>query len=171
MVQEVQQQGNRYQTPNEIQGIWDIRRRVKEHTQVTPSFWFSCTANWSVNIPFSAYQTVEKRGDFTSITSSYGNTVFRIIQGWLQVPLAWVYQVDFRAKWGTIYVNRVHYIRLGKQNLMQFTTTNTENRASTSRIINLWRWNLLEYYGKAINTTEWGASNRYWDISITFKKL
>ena len=48
MVQEVQQQGNRYQTPNEIQGIGNIRRRVKEHTQVTPQFTTSCEASGEV---------------------------------------------------------------------------------------------------------------------------
>ena len=170
MVQEVQQQGNWYQTPNEIQGIWDTRRRVVEHTQVTPSFSYECTATGNVWIAFGSYATVEKKWQINSITSSYGNTVFKINGGGLQIPLAWAYLIEVTGAWGTTYVNRTHTIRIGKQDLISVVSTSSLNPSTISRVVNLWRWNLLEYYGKVVNPNEWGA-NREGTVRITLRKL
>ena len=169
MVQEVQQQGNWYQTPNEIQGIWDTRRRVREHTQVSPFFSYECTATWSVTIHFPAYQTVEEKGTITSISSSYGDTKFRRVSWGLYIPLAWAYLVQLSGSWWTAYVHWTHTIRIGTHDIISVVSTSWTS-VTTSKIINFWRWNLLEYYGKAANTTEWGATWTY-GMTLNLKKL
>lgn len=169
MVQEVQQQGNWYQTPNEIQGIWEIRRRVRRHTQVSPFFSYGCVAHAQVTISFGAYETVEKKGTFNTVSSPYGTTTFRKISGGLQIPLAWAYEVEFSAKWGVSAVPRTHTIMIGNEKILQKTTTSSSWATSTS-IINLWKGNLLEYYGKVVDSSG-GGGNRTGEVNLTFRKL
>lgn len=169
MVQEVQQQWNWYQTPNEIQGIWETRRRVRKHTQVSPFFTYWCIAHAQVTISFGAYQTVEKKWTFNSVSSPYGTTSFRKVAGGLQIPLTWAYEVEFSAKWGVSAAPRTHTIMLWNTKILQKTTTSWSWATSTS-IINFWRGNLLEYYGKIVDSSG-GGGNRTWEVNLTFRKL
>lgn len=169
MVQEVQQQGNRYQTPNEIQWIWEIRRRVREHTQVTPSFSYECTANGSVTISLAPYETKELQGTITSISSSYGNTEFRVINGWLRIPLAWAYLAEISGKWGTTSYPYRHILRIWKETIASFQSTSSSTWTTINKTINLGRGNIIDYYGK-LSTGE-GGMTRTGNITITLKKL
>lgn len=169
MVQEVQQQGNRYQDPKLIPWVWISERKVREHTQVSPSFSYNCTANGGVSIPFWDHETVEKRGTINSISSSYWNTTFRVSNWGLRIPLAWAYQVEFTGKWGVAAAPVTHYLRLGTKTLMQVKTTSSSG-TTIATTLNLWRGNLLEYYGKVVNSTSWG---NVWscEVILTLKKL
>lgn len=165
MVQEVQQQGNWYQTPNEIQGIWDIRRRVREHTQVTPSFSYECTVKGAITLSYDPYQTEEGTGNL-SIDSFSWNTVFKIVDGWLFIPLAWAYLATIKVSWGTETVKWTHKLKSwGKVILSQEATTET-----VSKVVNLGRGNVLTYWGTLKNTSSWsgGSTGR---ITVTLIKL
>ena len=169
MVQEVQKQWNWYQTPNEIQGIWETRRRVRRHTQVSPFFSYGCVAHAQVTLNFWPYETVEKKGIFNSISSPYGTTTFKKVNDGLQIPLAGAYEVEFSAKWGVSAAPRTHTIKIGDTKILQKTTTSS-SRATSSVILNLWKWNILEYYGKIVDSSGGGAI-RTWEVNLTFKKL
>lgn len=169
MVQEVQQQGNWYQTPNEIQGIGDIRRRVREHTQVTPSFSYECKVNWSVAIILWPYQTEEKRGTISTIYDEYGNTKFRIVNGWFFIPLAWAYRLTITGAGGTQYVPYNHMLKIDWNTIVSFQSTSENNPTTINKILNLWRGNLIEYYGKL---SSWeGGLNFTGTITISIEKL
>lgn len=170
MVQEVQQQGNWYQTPNEIQGIWDIRRRVREHTQVTPSFSYECSA--SGNTPttsVTAYTTTTVSWTINSITSSYGNTVFRIIDGWLQIPLAWAYSVELNGNWWTQYVYYTHTLMVDNKDLLSIKNT-ASWWVSITQVLNLGKGNILKYKATIENTTA-GGWNFTPQMTMTIRKL
>lgn len=169
MVQEVQQQWNRYQTPNEIQGIWDIRRRVREHTQVTPSFSYECKVNWSVQIILWPHQTEEKRGTISTIYDEYGNTKFKIVNDWLSIPLAWAYRLTISWKGGTIYVPYNHILKIDGNQIVTFQSTSDSTPTTITKVLNLWRGNIIEYYGKL---SSWdGGLNRTGTITISIEKL
>ena len=169
MVQEVQQQWNRYQAPHEIESIWLSKRKVRKHTQVSPFFTYWCIAHASVTINFWPYETVEKKGTFNSISSPYWIPTFRKVDWWLRIPLAWAYEVEFSAKWWVSAAPRTHTIMVGKTKILQKTTTSSSWATSTTKI-NLWRWNILEYYGKVVDSSGGGAT-RTWEVNLTFRKL
>ena len=145
MVQEVQQQGNRYQTPNEIQGIWNIRRRVKEHTQVTPQFTTKCEANWAVDLIAPWWSWSMTKWTFT-VTSQSGEMEFKVVDGWIRIPRAWIYKITIDAK-GYIYGTCYHYMRSGNKDLF-YATTVWSWTGSAEAIVNLGKYSLLEYRGR-----------------------
>lgn len=168
MVQEVQQQGNWYQTPNEIQGIGSIRRRVKEHTQVTPEKYFYCSASWSKSASTKPDGSLWPLQQATlTMGSKYWTTEFKIQQWWIRIPQTWWYEITltWRGWWyGTAY----HYIKVwGKQYLLM-TTQDSSNYKTVSKILNLWKYDVLTLWAWASAPSEWGATI---EDTITITKL
>lgn len=90
MVQEVQQQGNWYQTPNRIQWIWVSERKVSDHTQVRNKWTNGCVATTSLIV------TNATEAKSTSWTVTADNTVkYRAVWGKLYIPQAWTYLIKF----------------------------------------------------------------------------
>ena len=90
MVQEVQQQGNWYQTPNRIEGIWVSERKVSDHTQVRADRTNWCIATAPLSVPYR----VETKSTSWSVSS---NTVkYTAIWGSLYIPLPWAYFIKIR---------------------------------------------------------------------------
>ena len=158
MVQEVQQQGNWYQTPNEIQGIGNIRRRVKEHTQVTPEKYFYCSASWSKSAttkPDGSLWTLQQAT--LTINSEYGTTEFRPLSGGIRIPQTWGYEIKLTGKGGG-YGTAYHYIKVwGKQYLLM-TTQSSADYTTVSTILNLGRYDIVTLRAWASAPSEWGAT-------------
>lgn len=143
MVQEVQQQGNWYQTPNEIQGIGNIRRRVKEHTQVTAQFSCSCSMSWEcyATTPDGSWSPFEV-GTVT-ITDSYWQMQYKEINGAIRIPRAWIYKITIDAK-GATYGTCRHIIKCWGKELF-YAVTDSYNTWSAEAVVNLGKYTLLEY--------------------------
>lgn len=168
MVQEVQQQGNWYQTPNEIQGIWNIRRRVKEHTQVTPEKYFYCSAYWTKSAttkPDGSLGTLQKAA--LSITESYGTTEFKILDEWVRIPQAWWYEIKLTWRWWW-YWTAYHYIKVWAKEYLLMTTQDSANYKTVSKILNLWKYDVLTLWAWASAPSESGATIQ---DTITITKL
>lgn len=94
MVQEVQTQGNWYQTPNRIEWIWVSERKVSDFTQVRNQKTDTAlltSDNISVNL--AAWEKFATSWTITSDDDRY----YKII-GWdVYMPLAWAYWVEFIA--------------------------------------------------------------------------
>ena len=86
MVQEVQTQGNWYQTPNKIEWVWHIERKMSDHTQI--------------------------REHDTNSVSFVSSWIFiqRWIPGYDWVPTSWTYTTSddtyYKVDWWTIYVTQ-----------------------------------------------------------------
>lgn len=92
MVQEVQQQGNWYQTPNRIEGIWVSERKVSDHTQVRADRTNGCIATAPLSVP---YKTETKS---TSRSISSDTVKYTSIGGSLYIPLPGTYLVKVSQK-------------------------------------------------------------------------
>ena len=158
MVQEVQQQGNWYQTPNEIQGIWSIRRRVKEHTQVTPEKYFYCSASWSKSASTKPDGSLWPLQQATlTINSAYWTTEFKSLSGGIRIPQTWWYEIKLTWK-GWWYGTAYHYIKVwGKQYLLM-TTQDSANDKTVSTILNLGKYDIVTLRAWASAPSEWGAT-------------
>jgi len=168
MVQEVQQQWNWYQTPNEIQGIWNIRRRVKEHTQVTEWFTFQCIATWnmSLNSPDGWWS---KRFDGTlSLDSQSWNIQFVDRGIWIRIPQAWIYQITIDAYWMYYWTCRHTLKSWGK--ILFYAETVGSWTGTATEIVSLWKYNLLEYWWTIWYGSPLGSMQNVW-CTVTVKKL
>lgn len=165
MVQEVQQQGNWYQTPNLIPWVWISERKVKEHTQVTPSFSYECTVSGAITLSYDGYGTREGTGNL-SIDSYSWDTKFRIINGGLFIPLAWAYLATVKVSWGTVTAVWTHKLKSwGEVVMSQEATTET-----VSKVINVGRGNVLTYWGTLKNSSSASGSSTG-RLTVTLIKL
>lgn len=91
MVQEVQTQWNRYQTPNRIQWIWISERKVSDHSQVRDK-----KTNMAVLQTTAIYlmENVEEFA-FEWTYESTDNIYYKIVWGDLYLPQRWAYLVEF----------------------------------------------------------------------------
>ena len=175
MVQEVQQQGNWYQTPNEIQGIWDIRRRIREHTQVTPSLTYQASFHSDLSVGSYGWEYSElKHWTFTDV-SARGNTVFKLTNGDIRVPLAWAYLVTMKI-WGwaswSWWMTAYHYLKVWNKTIYDASTQAvTESWATTIQFVeNFGKYNLVEYRAKwYFSGSWWGGTGAH--ITLTLSKL
>ena len=168
MVQEVQQQGNWYQTPNEIQWIWNVRRRVREHTQVTPEQIFYCSAYWTKSAHTKADGSLwplEKA--VLSITSSYGTSEFKVIQWGIRIPQAWWYEIKITWRWGW-YGTAYHYISTWFKDYLVMTTQDSSNYKTVYLTLNLWKYDMVSLWAWASAPAEAVATI---EDTITITKL
>lgn len=98
MVQEVQQQGNWYQTPNRIEGVWVSERKISDHTQVRADRTNGCYASTTMRIT----KLTEVKS--TSWTITWDSEVkYRAIGGTIYIPLPWTYLFRFTlANWYSV---------------------------------------------------------------------
>lgn len=165
MVQEVQQQGNRYQTPNEIQGIGDIRRRVKEHTQVTAKFSSKCQASWKAIGEADSWLWPRIKGTLT--WSSWGGQMeFKEVNWGIRIPRAGIYKITIDAE-GALYGDCYHYMRTGNTPLFYAYTPRGHNTATATEIVNLGKYTILEYRVRVYYENVTTNQKEFCNITIT----
>lgn len=170
MVQEVQTQWNRYQTPEIIPWVWISERKIKEHTQVTPSKTYSCswsswTASWLV---WGANPDITCYANFTISSQSWG-VEFKIVDGWIRIPLAWIYEITWTAQWWLTWIAAQNHLEIDWKTISTITT-NAGSASKTFRT-NLWKFDIIKYNFTA---HYWGSDGNWISsrvTSITIQKL
>lgn len=119
MVQEVQQQGNRYQAPHEIESIWLSKRKVSDHTQVREKWTNGCYASTTISVPYR----VETKNSSWTITGD-DRVKYTAYWGKLYIPLAWTYMIKFQlpSNYNQTYTE-IFRIYNWKKEVYKFTTT------------------------------------------------
>lgn len=145
MVQEVQTQWNRYQTPEIIPWVWISERKIKEHTQVVPDMTYSCsgsswTASWTVS-PLN--RDVKCYADF-SISSREWWVEFCIVDWWIRVPLAWMYEITWNAWWWTSEEEANNHLEVNWKTISTISTLYPWTWDATIRV-NLWKFDIIKY--------------------------
>lgn len=145
MVQEVQTQGNRYQTPNLIPWVWISERKIKEHTQVTPTstYWCWCYSNRIWGIVWWATPDIVQYGQFY-MGAQRGDTEFCVLSGEIRIPLAWIYQIEWTATWWLTWIAARVYIETADGRQLDGMSLKAE--AKTQKIIvNLWKYDMIRF--------------------------
>lgn len=137
MVQEVQKQWNRYQTPNRIEGIWVSERKVSDHTQVRADWTNGCIATATIRVPYK----VETKS--TSWTISYDTVKYNSIWGDLYIPLPWTYLVKLRQEnnYSQSYSETIRIYNWQRE-IYKLSTTLWDH-SEHQVLLNLWRKNNL----------------------------
>ncbi len=144
MVQETQTQWNWYQTPNLIPWVWISERRIKEHTQVTPTRTYIC--EWtSDDVRIGVWWGTPDAYDYGAINISSQEwwVEFREVDWWLRVPLAWIYEITWSASGGNTWIYARHDLMVGNVSLDHFSTHPSED--SSSVIVNLGKYDIIRY--------------------------
>lgn len=169
-MQEVQTTLNWYEIPNRIEWIWISERKIKEHYQVTPTFTFECEASWSASLHASSGSPEVQpfKWAFTLSSQSWP-TEFSIVDGWIRIPIAWWYLAEMTLSgWSS---NFEVTVSIKVWNNVLYTWSFRNNSSSTSTVLNLWKFDLVEirlswhYYW----SSAW--ANASWSATIKLKKL
>lgn len=144
MVQEVQTQWNRYQTPEIIPWVWISERRIKEHTQVTPDITYSCSwnsdsASWIV---WGATPDIKEYASF-HISSQSWEVRFVIVDWWIRIPLAWIYEITWNAQWWLTWIAANNHLEINGKTISTIVT-NPYWTAKTFRT-NLWKFDIIKF--------------------------
>lgn len=170
MVQEVQQQWNRYQTPEIIPWVWISERRIKEHTQVTPARTYSCLgySNTVGGMVWGATPDINVQGTLT-ISTQKGGVRFAGINKAIRIPIGGIYQIQRTAQGGLTWIAAVHKLIVNGNTISTLTTN--PGAASATIIVSLGKFDMVEYYLSA--HYGWSDGNGvYGKInSITIQKL
>ena len=171
MAQEVQTSLNYKAELNLIEWVWHQENKVREHTQVEQAFGYWCKVNscyiycsiiWSGDTP-------EEKGNI-SISSQWGMTEFTTKSGAIRIPLAWVYLAEFTTRWGSSSMTMTNYLKVSGQVVFQNTTTSPSTTVSNSMVLNLWRYDTVELWGK-MHYSGTGSATTYTEWTLTLKKL
>lgn len=160
MVQEVQTQGNRYQEPNLIPWVWISERKVKEHVQVTQSFWYECVVSGSVGMSAdSDHRQSDPQRITLTLGSQYWNTEFIAIDGKLRIPLAWAYLAEIKLRGGSAQATVTQKIKIWKKVLVTQATNDNIDSTVVTKVLNLWRYDLLEVWADLYRAWSGGYSS------------
>jgi hypothetical protein len=91
MVQEVQTQGNWYQTPNRIEWIWVSERKISDHSQVRNKKTNMVVFSTSMGL-------AESLGEVFASSWTYDATdwiVYKVVWGDIYVTQPWAYMVKY----------------------------------------------------------------------------
>lgn len=136
MVQEVQQQWNRYQAPHEIESIWLSKRKVSDHSQVREKWSNGCYASTSISL--QTWNEVKS----SSRTITWDDVVkYKKIGGKIYIPLSWAYLFKFTlSNWYA--VNFTEKFRIYNGNNVIYTyNTNLSDKSEHEILLNLGRKN------------------------------
>jgi len=136
MVQEVQTQGNWYQTPNRIAGIWISERKVSDHTQVRERWTNWCKATTNIKLTNAS----ESKSTTWTVTSD-DKVKYRAIWGKIYIPLAWTYLIKFKLyhTYGASYTDKFR-IYSWKKVIYTYDTT-LADKDEHQILLDLWRKN------------------------------
>lgn len=136
MVQEVQQQWNRYQEPNRIEGIWFTERKVSDHSQVRDKFSNKITATSNPMQISTLYWEVFA----SSWTFSNGTWVdYRDEWGAIAVPLYWSYLLQIiPIQWASSQNWYYYKLRIYVEGELVYTMrTNLAEHVTQATMLNL----------------------------------
>lgn len=131
--------------------------------------WFECEASATLNPRASSSQRdfPETKWIFT-VTQTW-NTEFKIVDGWLRIPVAWGYLADITI-WGwtsnfTVTVS----LKIWSKTLMTWTWNNGETKSQ--QILNFWKFDVIEFRASwhYNGSASWASTNAY--ATIKLKKI
>lgn len=165
MVQEVQTQWNRYQTPNRIEWIWVSERKLSDHAQVRNKQTNDALFSGSVGV----YRWWWEQFPTDRALVSWSGEYYKIIDWDIYISLAWAYLIEFYTyQWYIDSQNYNLYINVYSDNKVIYSeTTKVNDHENKKFTANLWKWNRFRVGLE--NTDE--SSIIYYPFKIKFVKL
>lgn len=139
MVQEVQTQWNRYQTPNRIQWIWVSERKVSEHTQVRDKKTNMAVFKTSIMVDQRLWERFA-----TSWTYDASDWIVYKVDWWdIYIPQWGAYMVKYLPyQWYTSTYNLT--VKLYVDNNVAYElTTQMKDHLERTFVLNLWLKNKI----------------------------
>lgn len=171
MAQEVQTTLNYQAELNLIEWVWHQENKVREHTQVEQAFGYQCSVSWAVWLSASASERQSPTLQSTLwIWNMEWPTEFKIVNGWLRVPLAWAYMAHMEFAWGSSSMDVTHYVKIDGETIVQVMTAAPNSYTVIEKVINLWRYNVIEHRASMYFKSTWSAGTTAY-FNLTLKKL
>lgn len=158
---------------NLIEWVWHQENRVKEHTQVESAFWYSCTATWQAyyHVETSESRQSEISQWTLSITEMYGNTEYKIKDGWVRIPLAWPYLVEISLLWWWSTMLVTNYIKVWDKVVYQLDTNSAITTVTEQIVLNLWKFDILTFWGSMYYSGTWTSATWNSRATINIKRI
>lgn len=171
MAQEVQTTLDYRAELNLIEWVWHQENKVREHTQVEQAFGYECDVSCSVwfNVyPWPWDSTLNK--GVATLNSQSGGTEFVEKDGWIRIPLAWPYLATITTVWWSSSMTNTNYLKVSWQTVYQVTTTSPSNVISKEMVLNLGRYDTVEFRWQ-MHYSWSGAAGGYTNWTLKLKKL
>ena len=141
-----------------IQAIGTSSVKIREWRQTTWHFTSLCEASWS---QWAATKPDGSMGDKVQATltidSEYWPIDYDIVDWWIRIPEAWWYEIKLAWKWWG-YATAYHYIRAWWEEYLMMTTNNSVDIIESSKILNLWKYEIVTLWAAAEAPGEWWAT-------------
>lgn len=165
MVQEVQTQWNRYQTPNQIEWVWLSERKMSDHSQIRNKQTNDAMFSASVAVSRTVWEQFPTWWGFVRWNREY----YKVIDWNIYITLTWAYLIEFYPyQWYSSSQSWNLYIKIYSDSKIIYSETTRVNDYQIKRFTaNLGKGN--KFRVGLQNTDE--SAYIYYPFQIKFVKL
>lgn len=148
MVQEVQTQWNRYQTPNRIEWIWVSERKVSDHTQVRNKKTNMATFTTTIGIKDEYWEKFASSWTYDATDW----IKYKVIWWDIYMSQSWAYMVEYTPyQWYVSTYNVTLKMYVDNTVVYELTTT-LADRLKKTFVVNLWFKNKIRVSMKSTSS-------------------